>query len=86
MLVPTEFIFNFKISFNFFLGLSLPSSVTTWVAIRGMPEVMANVRLACLERRKWQKNQKAIPSKINSKEPSYLETPKQYTDNNANYA
>ena len=34
-------------------GLSLPSSITTWVAIRGMPEFMANLRKACFEMRKW---------------------------------
>ena len=80
-------------------GVSLPTSITTWVAIRGMPEFMTNLRLACLERRKWLKNNnnnQQIQSssgsgKISSaNEPSYLETPKHYrSDNsssNANYA
>lgn len=33
-------------------GLSLPSYITTWVAIRAMPEYMANLRAACLELRR----------------------------------
>ena len=69
-------------------GLSLPSSITTWVAIRGMPDFMSNLRKACLERRKWLKNPATSSSKSNSKEPTYLETPKHYHENsnNANYA
>ena len=69
-------------------GLSLPSSITTWVAIRGMPDFMSNLRKACLERRKWLKNPATSSSKSNSKEPTYLETPKHYheSSNNANYA
>ena len=72
-------------------GVSLPSSITTWVAIRGMPEFMTNLRLACLERRKWMKNNnsnKIQTSSSGSGQPSYLETPKHYhSDNsNANYA
>jgi len=80
-------------------GVSLPTSITTWVAIRGMPEFMTNLRLACLERRKWMKNNNSNKIQTSSSgsgqkissagsEPSYLETPKHYrSDNsNANYA
>jgi len=33
-------------------GVKLPESVITWVAIRGMPEFMGNLRKACLQYRK----------------------------------
>ena len=73
-------------------GLSLPSSVTTWVAIRGMPEFMANLRTACFHMRKWKNlhqqtdvNSEPIIPRYGSKssvspgkeEPSYMETPTQ---------
>ena len=41
-------------------GLSLPSSITTWVAIRGMPEFMENLRKACFQMRTW-KSSRYIP-------------------------
>jgi hypothetical protein len=58
-------------------GLSLPASVTTWVAIRAMPEFMANLRRACLELRKWKSHLGDRPKLSGSlaKEPSYMETP-----------
>lgn len=34
-------------------GLTLPESITTWVAIRGMPEFMINLHKACIEKRTW---------------------------------
>ena len=40
-------------------GVSLPSSITTWVAIRGMPEFMTNLRkvgIFILKQKNWQKN------------------------------
>lgn len=39
-------------------GVSLPGSITTWVAIRGMPDYMNNLREACLKlrQRKLQKS------------------------------
>lgn len=33
-------------------GVRLPESIVTWVAIRGMPEFMENLRTACLKMRK----------------------------------
>ena len=68
-------------------GLSLPSSITTWVAIRGMPEFMENLRKACFQMRKW-KSSEDVPNQSNSsksglkagkEEPSYMETPVQYS-------
>lgn len=59
-------------------GLSLPSSITTWVALRAMPEFMANLRKACLEMRKW-KRQPILPLPSSprepTKEPPHIETP-----------
>ena len=59
-------------------GISLPSSITTWVAIRGMPEFMVNLRQACLERRTWKKR-RSLSEPLSSKaaEPAYMETPPQ---------
>ena len=65
-------------------GLSLPSYITTWVAIQGMPDFFTNLRKACLERRKWQK--KPNSNLNHGKEPSYLETPKHYETNATSYA
>ena len=60
-------------------GLSLPSSITTWVALRAMPEFMANLRRACLEMRKWKAQQKTSASSDqpvqDHKEPPHIETP-----------
>ena len=39
-------------------GLSLPSSITTWVAMRGMPEFMHNLRVACMELKEWKARQR----------------------------
>lgn len=62
-------------------GLSLPSYITTWVAIRAMPELMENLRQACKNRRKWLKSSdRSSTLKGPSKEPSYLETPKNYAE------
>lgn len=69
-------------------GLSLPSSITTWVAIRGMPEFMENLRKACFQMRKWKikeesdSNQNSTSKsghKTEREEPSYMETPIQYS-------
>ena len=72
-------------------GLSLPSSITTWVAVQAMPDYIQNLRKACIERRQWLK--KSVPAKSPNlsstagNEPSYLETPRQYaSDQSANYA
>jgi len=63
-------------------GLSLPSSITTWVALRAMPEFMLNLRKACLEMRKWKGEASKASDDATSvttpaKEPPYIETPKQ---------
>jgi len=69
-------------------GLSLPSSITTWVAIRGMPEFMENLRKACFQMRKWKSKEESDPThssasklglKPGKEEPSYMETPVQYS-------
>ena len=69
-------------------GLSLPSSITTWVAIRGMPEFMENLRKACFQMRKWKSKEESDPIhsstanlglKPGKEEPSYMETPVQYS-------
>lgn len=61
-------------------GVCLPSSITTWVAIRAMPEFMENLRKACLERRKWLQAKRLPPTSSSQQaiEPSYMETPQQY--------
>ncbi len=38
-------------------GVSLPASITTWVAMRGMPEFMEQLRKACLELRRWREEE-----------------------------
>ena len=59
-------------------GLRLPSSITTWVAIRGMPEFMNNLRKACLELRKWKKAEECErepqSKAARESEPSYMST------------
>ena len=69
-------------------GLSLPSSITTWVAVQAMPDYIQNLRKACIERRQWLKKSPKSPNLSSSaaNEPSYLETPRQYNDQSANYA
>lgn len=70
-------------------GLSLPASVTTWVAIRAMPDFMLNLRKACIEMRKWKTNLVADKDKqrlANSKEPSYMETPQYQVGSNVTSA
>ncbi len=37
-------------------GVSLPASVTTWVAMRGMPEFMQHLRDACHDLRQWKED------------------------------
>jgi len=39
-------------------GVQLPESIITWVAIRGMPEFMLNLRKACIKMRNSEENQK----------------------------
>jgi hypothetical protein len=59
-------------------GLSLPASITTWVAIRAMPDFMANLRKACIDLRKWKSNLAADKDRgkcSTAKEPCYMETP-----------
>ena len=54
-------------------GVSLPSSITTWVAIRGMPDYMANLRRACFELRTWKaKGQNKTRGLFSSAEPEYM--------------
>ena len=66
-------------------GVSLPSYITTWVAIRGMPEFMVNLRKACIERRKWRKRRtSSVEYTTAVKEPSYMETPPQKMQRRAN--
>ena len=67
-------------------GVSLPSYITTWVAIQGMPDFFTNLRKACLERRKWTKKGSGSNLSTAGKEPSYLETPKHYTDSSRSFA
>ena len=68
-------------------GLSLPSSITTWVAVQAMPDYIQNLRKACIERRQWlKKSPKSTNLSTAANEPSYLETPRQYNDQSPNYA
>ena len=55
-------------------GLSLPSSITTWVALRAMPEFMGNLRKACLDMRKW-KQQHAAAKNGGHKQVSLITLP-----------
>lgn len=69
-------------------GLSLPSSITTWVALRAMPEFMANLRKACLEMRKWKAQQAKTSSAEGHapqehKEPPHIGTPAASSANSA---
>lgn len=76
-------------------GLSLPSSITTWVAIRGMPEFMENLRTACFQKRKWTENEEThkpmagnsnaskLGLKASKEEHSYMEAPVQYSSQKA---
>ena len=65
--------------------MNFSSSITTWVAIRGMPEFMNNLRKACLELRKWKRAEEeesggsgggAEPQSraARESEPSYMST------------
>jgi len=68
-------------------GISLPSAITTWIAIQGMPDFFTNLRKACLERRKWlKKGSSSLNLPSAGKEPSYLETPRHYSEGSRNYA
>lgn len=67
----------------------MPSSVTTWVAIRAMPDFMSNLRQACIELRKWKSNEQPEKDTIkhpSSKEPSYMETPQYRVTQNVSTA
>jgi len=75
-------------------GLSLPSSITTWVAIRGMPEFMENLRTACFQMRKWKNEDKhkhtsehnnasKLGLKSSKEDHCYVETPVQYSSQTA---
>ena len=59
-------------------GLQLPESIITWVAVRGMPEFMINLRAACLKLREQQE----ITSQ-GKKEPeaSQKESPRSFQEN-----
>lgn len=59
-------------------GLQLPESIITWVAVRGMPEFMINLRAACLKLREQQQ----LTSNQCKKEPeSVKESPRNYQEN-----
>lgn len=47
-------------------GVSLPEYITTWVAIRGMPDYMVNLRKACLKLREKKKNEMENVTKSSS--------------------
>ena len=59
-------------------GLQLPESIITWVAVRGMPEFMINLRAACLKLREQQQLESS-----NSKKESepVKESPRSYQEN-----
>ena len=72
-------------------GLSLPESITTWVAIRAMPDFMSNLRQACIELRKWKsaltdRSKHGLAQAKEPKEPSYMETPQYRHQPQANAA
>jgi len=41
-------------------GVQLPEAIITWVAIRGMPEFMENMRISCIKLRKDEEARKAV--------------------------
>ena len=47
-------------------GVSLPEYITTWVAIRGMPDYMTNLRQACLKLRKKKAEKESVATKSSS--------------------
>ena len=68
-------------------GISLPSAITTWIAIQGMPDFFTNLRNACLKRRKWLKKDYSSEREASAgKEPSYLDTSRHYSEGSRNYA
>lgn len=72
-------------------GLSLPSYITSWIAIQAMPEFFSNLRKTCLDRRKWKStgsSQGKSGSNSSQQQPSYLETPSHYSSQTShqNYA
>ena len=50
-------------------GVSLPNYITTWVAMRGMPEFMANLRKACLELRQQDDESNKVQDNVNLIKP-----------------
>jgi hypothetical protein len=68
-------------------GTSLPSAITTWIAIQGMPDFFTNLRNACIKRRKWLKKDYSNEREASAgKEPSYLDTSRHYSEGSRNYA
>merc|ERR1711913_221704 len=59
-------------------GLQLPESIITWVAVRGMPEFMMNLRAACIKLRE----EKAASGK---EDPASKEASKVYQGSQGNY-
>jgi len=68
-------------------GISLPSAITTWIAIQGMPDFFTNLRNACIKRRKWLKKDYSSEREASAgKEPSYLDNSRHYSEGSRNYA
>jgi len=51
-------------------GVQLPESIITWVAIRGMPEFMLNLRKACIKLRSSEDTQKSCSASLQSQQTS----------------
>lgn len=57
-------------------GLQLPESIITWVAVRGMPEFMINLRAACIKLRQ----QNTLPPPSKKEIDASKESPMAYPD------
>ena len=79
----TKLIFSDKPGLEFCLtgyedpGLQLPESIITWVAVRGMPEFMINLRAACLKLRE----QQAVTSQGKKEPEAAKESPRSFQEN-----
>lgn len=51
-------------------GVALPESIITWVAIRGMPEFMQNLRMACIKLRNAEQSTTPLPVQNNRTQSS----------------
>jgi len=64
-------------------GVKLPEAIITWVAIRGMPEFMLNLRKACFKYRDERKPETYPPHAINTTDQRYDSKDESYNMNSS---